>query len=128
MDPRKSINIKKIQDIFRTKPVLLTPNIKHAFVLATDFSAFSCDFCLKQCKGDTLHPVFCGSKKLTPAERHRSCVEHEVYSMALGILRFKTYLLGASRQNKSQTQSFSHFYYKYRNTISTSNQFLALKT
>lgn len=75
--------------------MLLAPNIKKPSVLATDCSASGCGFCSKQYGGDKLHPVFCGSKKLTPAEQHMSCIERELYLMALGILKFKIYLLDA---------------------------------
>ncbi|BFZ23001.1 hypothetical protein BsWGS_26040 [Bradybaena similaris] len=93
--PECQTALNTIQDIFRTKPILLTPNIKKAFVLATDCSSTGCGFCLKQYKGEKLHPVLYGSKKLTPAEQKFSCIERELYSMCLGVLKFKKYLLGA---------------------------------
>lgn len=67
---------------------------KKPFVLATDCSAVGCGICLKQCKGDKLHPGFYGSEKLIPTEQKMSCIEWELYAMFLGVLRFKKYLLG----------------------------------
>lgn len=72
----------KIQNIFKTKPVLLTPNIKLSFVLATDCSAYGCGFCLKQYKGNTLHPVFYGSRKLTTTECRMSVVDRDRTSLS----------------------------------------------
>lgn len=87
--------VMKIQDMFSTKLALLTPNLKHPFVLATDCSAYGYGFCLKQYMGTTLYHVFYISNTLTPSEMNMSTVEKELHTLALGILRYKKYLLGA---------------------------------
>ena len=86
--------MKNIQEAFRKKTILVTPQWDKYFVVSTDASSIALGACLMQEHDGILHPIQYLSRNLTKTECNYSTIERECLAIVWALQKLQKYLLG----------------------------------
>ena len=87
-------SLERIQELIRSKPTLIIPNIKHLFFVQTDASGTGLGCVLLQKVDGALRPCRFHSRKLLPRETRYAVIEREALAIVWGLQKLSRFLLG----------------------------------
>lgn len=85
---------RELKEALCTEPVLIYPDFKDQFILATDASGVAVGAVLSQVRNGHERPVAYASRQLHQAEQNYSATERELLSVIWATKHFRCYLLG----------------------------------
>ena len=86
--------LDKIQGVFQSEQILITPNLSKEFILVTDASNIALGACLMQEVENVLKPILYLSRSLTKCEVNYSTIEKECLAVVWALTKLQKYLLG----------------------------------
>ena len=86
--------LENIQEAFRKKAILVTPQWDKPFIVSTDASSIALGACLMQEHDGILHPIQYLSRNLTKTECNYSTIERECLAIVWALQKLQKYLLG----------------------------------
>jgi len=107
----QNIAFEKLQQRFRTAPILAHFYPERETVIETDASDFALGAILSQFQDKRLHPVAFHSRKLSSAERNYEIHDKELLAILEAFMEWKHYLYGADKPITVYTdhQNLQHF-------------------
>ena len=87
-------SLERIQELIRSEPTLIIPNIKHHFFVQTDASGTGLGCVLLQKVDGTLRPCRFHSRKLLPRETRYAVIEREALAIVWGLQKLSRFILG----------------------------------